>query len=675
MPVVSSKHAGRVQKFPVKSFHGGYTEEAEPYEISVNQLSDICNMKYVKVTDVYGNPVIIAKVRQGTVKLTTNALPSAVKACWLYTPPGGSQELIYATDSKLYKEVSGVQTELGSLDGIPTFTEFNDKLIIHDGGVTKYYDGINFGKLTWEYDDENLGTGDGTTVTFSGTLEHPTVKASTLTISYVSTDSKSISDNGTGRLTGDVVAAKNITNITQANPAQVTCSSHGFSTGDKVHIQDVEGMTEVNDQIYTITVVDADNFTLDGVDSTGYNAYTSGGTASGNIIVYSTGEYKFTCSSAPDDTTSITATYEKVDGAPKSKAGFVRAERLYMYQDPDNKSRLWYSAVRNEKGWDGSTGGGYVDVELKDGYELVGAENFFSRVILVKGNSIHHLKNFPGDSDFRVEPLIPNLGGVAYRTVISAGSFIFFLGAEGLLFISATDEFGDIKRNLISKAFQKTAVKYANSNTFACYNPNDGHYYISFYDEDKGSYLSKLYVLDINLGLLSKYKFAFGQHTALSFCHDKMLIGADNGHVYELVNDESTFKDDHDSYASDTYIQGAYTDWDLPNNRKHNKKIHLKMAARLGATANLKLYLNHNFDEFATINTVLSMVNPDIGVEGELVDIADMDLDIAYAAYDFDFSFGYKFSYRDLMWRLENINSLLGAEILGIEFYGAILGD
>ena len=75
-----------------------------------------------------------------------------------------------------------------------------------------------------------------------------------------------------------------ISAITQANPAQVTTTqAHGLSTGDVVSIQDVTGMTEVNDSAtgtwlpYQVTVVDTTNYTLDGIDSTGYGAYTSGG--------------------------------------------------------------------------------------------------------------------------------------------------------------------------------------------------------------------------------------------------------------------------------------------------------------------------------------------------------------------------------------------------------------
>lgn len=73
-----------------------------------------------------------------------------------------------------------------------------------------------------------------------------------------------------------------ISNITQANPAQVTSNKHGISTGDIIYIYGVEGMVEINNG-YIVTVIDGNNFTLKDittlvdVDSTAFTAYTTGG--------------------------------------------------------------------------------------------------------------------------------------------------------------------------------------------------------------------------------------------------------------------------------------------------------------------------------------------------------------------------------------------------------------
>jgi hypothetical protein len=76
-----------------------------------------------------------------------------------------------------------------------------------------------------------------------------------------------------------VATSKAITAITQANPPVCTAAAHGFATGDVILIASVAGMTALNDRIYTITVLTADTFSLDGVDATALPAYTSSGTA------------------------------------------------------------------------------------------------------------------------------------------------------------------------------------------------------------------------------------------------------------------------------------------------------------------------------------------------------------------------------------------------------------
>lgn len=74
------------------------------------------------------------------------------------------------------------------------------------------------------------------------------------------------------------VEGKSISAATKANPGQITITGHGFSTGDEIHFHDVNGMTELNGNGYTVTVVDSNNITI-GVDTSGFTTYTSGGKA------------------------------------------------------------------------------------------------------------------------------------------------------------------------------------------------------------------------------------------------------------------------------------------------------------------------------------------------------------------------------------------------------------
>lgn len=94
-------------------------------------------------------------------------------------------------------------------------------------------------------------------------------------------------NNTTGIVTFAPLVTKNvdftvfrlIDNITQAsNGVVTTSSSHGFNTGDNIFISDVNGMTQVNNQYYTITVLTTTTFELN-VDTSGFTAYTSSGLA------------------------------------------------------------------------------------------------------------------------------------------------------------------------------------------------------------------------------------------------------------------------------------------------------------------------------------------------------------------------------------------------------------
>lgn len=74
-----------------------------------------------------------------------------------------------------------------------------------------------------------------------------------------------------------VATSKSITQATQANPVALTVAGHGLATGAVAMITAVVGMTQLNDRLFTVTVVDANTVTLDGVDGTAFGAYTSGG--------------------------------------------------------------------------------------------------------------------------------------------------------------------------------------------------------------------------------------------------------------------------------------------------------------------------------------------------------------------------------------------------------------
>ena len=76
---------------------------------------------------------------------------------------------------------------------------------------------------------------------------------------------------------------KAISGITIATDL-ITCTGHGFSTGDEIYISGIVGTTELNNQFFLVVYVDENTFTLkdingDAVDLDGMTAWSSAGTA------------------------------------------------------------------------------------------------------------------------------------------------------------------------------------------------------------------------------------------------------------------------------------------------------------------------------------------------------------------------------------------------------------
>jgi hypothetical protein len=151
-----------------------------------------------------------------------------------------------------------------------TTTSVNDAL---DNQIVWYRIGVD----TSDFDTKTIvGATQTDPCEVSTSAAHGFATGETVGISSVSgmTELNNASDTIT-----DISSSSTITNATQANPCQVTTSAaHNLTTGNVVHISDVEGMIELNGNSYTITVVNATNFTL-GVDSTLYTAYSANGAA------------------------------------------------------------------------------------------------------------------------------------------------------------------------------------------------------------------------------------------------------------------------------------------------------------------------------------------------------------------------------------------------------------
>ena len=76
-----------------------------------------------------------------------------------------------------------------------------------------------------------------------------------------------------------LASAKTITGITKVTEAVIT-ATHDYSVGDYILIEAVGGMTQINNRVVRVKSVSTTvSFVAEGLDSTDFTAYTSGGTA------------------------------------------------------------------------------------------------------------------------------------------------------------------------------------------------------------------------------------------------------------------------------------------------------------------------------------------------------------------------------------------------------------
>lgn len=72
-----------------------------------------------------------------------------------------------------------------------------------------------------------------------------------------------------------LASAKTISAITKASPGVASSTAHGYSNGDYV-VLSVQGMFQVDARVVRVAGVTTDTFQLEGVDTTGFDTFSSG---------------------------------------------------------------------------------------------------------------------------------------------------------------------------------------------------------------------------------------------------------------------------------------------------------------------------------------------------------------------------------------------------------------
>lgn len=176
--------------------------------------------------------------------------------------------------------------------------------------------------------------------------------------------------------------AKTITAITNDADGELTITGHGIAAGSVILIECL-GMTEINNRLFEVIVVDTNTIALEGVDgttpiaTTDYGVFTSG---TAKVVTFGTtitgvsgfaptgGEIKFLDTTTVHDTEdkqitagstalsyNLTMQWDPADAAQaamlaSSKLGEAKAFRILW---PNDTYAMWYGTV----GYNGAPGG------------------------------------------------------------------------------------------------------------------------------------------------------------------------------------------------------------------------------------------------------------------------------------------------------------------------------
>ncbi len=236
-----------------------------------------------------------------------------------------------------------------------------------------------------------------------------------------------------GQTTGE------ITNATQANPCVITSAAHGLKTTAQLFIKDVLGMVQLNNRNYTITVLTDNTFSLNGVDSTGYTAYTAGGIW--ELIVGGENELGVPF---PDP-------IRLPDPPPISKYLITYGNQL-LYAggergNPENSDNVFFSEGSQPESVPEATN--FFTVPSADD-DITGLGVAGTSLIVFKNKSAHPVIGDLLTSQFQVTTLSAgnNIGCIAHATIQPVGSLLYFLHTNGVYAITEnqfypTDAFGD----------------------------------------------------------------------------------------------------------------------------------------------------------------------------------------------------------------------------------------
>lgn len=236
---------------------------------------------------------------------------------------------------------------------------------------------------------------------------------------------------------------------------------------------------------------------------------------------------------------------------PKGKYIDSYKDSLFIFGDPSNPSRLYYSGGGDKiNDFSSVNGGGFIDISKNDGQLGTGLKPFKNSIIVFKEDSVYQF-SFATTGSPQVSQVTAAIGCIAPRSIVAVENDIMFCSRRGVFSIGNEQGFSfDVLRTneltarvrSIFQTIEPTRLK----NIAAVYSTKSNVNVVVFsYTELGGTYNSKALIYDRER--LGWYKWTNIQANCFTSYIDasgetKYLYGDDNsGYVKEILTGSEDF--------------------------------------------------------------------------------------------------------------------------------------
>lgn len=429
-------------------FSGGLNADhaAWPLALAENELSDILNYKYVR----QGNLVKL-KSRDGLTHYSTaGGAGGAIKDIFYFSTTSGAVYVVVVADSDLMRTTTyagEVFTKIGDLASTRgRMCQFNDKLIVADGGILKFWDGTTFSTLV----DSANGSLLDSLKSYSSYSYVPLFNGAYIRAAQYFTTQAWGAETKT--LVSMTVKLKKVGSPTGNITAKIYASD-----GTTV----VETSSTTLDSATVATDYTEYSFVFTGAVSSSTTYYFAllynGGDASNYVAVLTTtvagvigDTYTYAASWSIVTPSDLIIKISSTSTAPSATFVIQKQNRIYC-NDVLHPNWLWFCNANDPNDWSTVNGGGKI---IFDGHYQLNGAFVWNNAIYVFADYPRAIYKLTGDSpdEYTIaDDPWRGVTAVSQDVIQDVGPDLIFEDTRGIMSLKTIIQTGDVEKSIISR--------------------------------------------------------------------------------------------------------------------------------------------------------------------------------------------------------------------------------